>query len=127
MCIGYCDGVNSIINGSGLNHSVAGELSRFFVFLKDAYLYPSPVELERVKVQIVREFDSSHVQATISPMEMVNGTKISNYYAISNLSKCSSIFTHTEVYIHEQVVGALLALQLTWRLLLLQLFTHITM
>ncbi|MCD7455627.1 hypothetical protein HAX54_028836 [Datura stramonium] len=72
--IGYCDGMNSIVNGSGLNDSVAGEAARFSVFLKDAYLYPSLVELESLQVQVVNEFDSYHVQASIYPMKMVNGT-----------------------------------------------------
>ncbi|XP_051127578.1 protein GAMETE EXPRESSED 2 [Andrographis paniculata] len=56
--IGYCDGTNSIVNGTGLNNSVAGETVNFSVFLKDAYMYPSPVELERLQVRIVGESDS---------------------------------------------------------------------
>ncbi|XP_018632337.1 protein GAMETE EXPRESSED 2 isoform X5 [Nicotiana tomentosiformis] len=72
--IGYCDGMNSIVNGSGLNDSVAGEAARFSVLLKDAYLYPSLIELESLQVQIVNEFDSYHTQASIHPMKMVNGT-----------------------------------------------------
>ncbi|XP_059280723.1 protein GAMETE EXPRESSED 2 isoform X1 [Lycium ferocissimum] len=72
--IGYCDGMNSIVNGSGLNDSVAGEAARFSVFLKDAYLYPSVVELEILQVQVVNEFDSYHAQASIHPTKMVNGT-----------------------------------------------------
>nr|XP_009757468.1 PREDICTED: protein GAMETE EXPRESSED 2 [Nicotiana sylvestris] len=72
--IGYCDGMSSIVNGSGLNDSVAGEAAKFSVFLKDAYLYPSLVELESIQVQIVNEFDSYHAQPSIHPMKMVNGT-----------------------------------------------------
>ncbi|GFQ03406.1 protein gamete expressed 2 [Phtheirospermum japonicum] len=64
--IGYCDGVNSIVNGSGLNKSVAGEIAKFSVFLKDAYLYPSPVELESIQVQISRESDSQQATANRS-------------------------------------------------------------
>lgn len=64
-----------------MNDSVAGEVSRFLVFLKDAYQYPSPVELERVQVQILRELDTIYVRSSISPMEFVNGTK-----------KCAIIF-----------------------------------
>ncbi|KAK3001560.1 hypothetical protein RJ639_021183 [Escallonia herrerae] len=56
--IGYCDGVHSIINGSGLNNSVAGESSKFSVFLRDAYQYPSPVELEKLQVQILQRHES---------------------------------------------------------------------
>ncbi|KAK4338873.1 hypothetical protein RND71_040335 [Anisodus tanguticus] len=72
--LGYCDGMNSIVNGSGLNDSVAGESARFSVFLKDAYLYPSLVELDSMQVQVVNEFYSYHAQASIRPMKMVNGT-----------------------------------------------------
>lgn len=68
--------MNSIVNGSGLNDSVAGEAARFSVLLKDAYLYPSLIELESLQVQIVNEFDSYHTQASIHPMKMVNGIKL---------------------------------------------------
>ncbi|CAK9170054.1 unnamed protein product [Ilex paraguariensis] len=91
--IGYCDGFNSIINGFGLNNSIAGEVARFSVFLKDAYLYPSPVELERLQVQIVRELDSHQVHPSIYPMENVNGswsTGILNYGASSHIELASA-------------------------------------
>ncbi|KAK4737674.1 hypothetical protein R3W88_001371 [Solanum pinnatisectum] len=70
----YCDGMNSIVNGSGLNDSVAGEASMFSVLLKDAYLYPSLVEIESLQVQVVNEFDSYQPQASIHPMRMAHGT-----------------------------------------------------
>ncbi|EPS57905.1 hypothetical protein M569_16912, partial [Genlisea aurea] len=53
--VGYCDGEMSIVNGSGLNDSVAGEAAVVYVFLKDAYLYPSPVELESLKLEVEHE------------------------------------------------------------------------
>ncbi|KAL3812927.1 hypothetical protein ACJIZ3_014195 [Penstemon smallii] len=54
---GYCDGGKSVVNGSGLNNSIAGDVAKFSVFLKDAYLYPSAVEIESLRVQIVLESD----------------------------------------------------------------------
>ncbi|KAK2645593.1 hypothetical protein Ddye_020788 [Dipteronia dyeriana] len=68
--VGYCNGLSSVINGSGLNDSVAGEIAQFSVYLKDIFQYPSPVELEMVQVQITREIDSYPVQPSIFP---VNG------------------------------------------------------
>ncbi|XAR57061.1 hypothetical protein NMG60_11025073 [Bertholletia excelsa] len=67
--IGYCDGMTSIVNGSGLNNSVAGEVAKFSVLLKDAYQYPAPVDLERLQVQIVRKNDSYHAEPKIYPMQ----------------------------------------------------------
>ncbi|KAL2464204.1 Protein GAMETE EXPRESSED 2 [Forsythia ovata] len=72
--IGYCDGMNSIVNGSGLNNSLAGHVAMFSVFLKDAYLYPAPVELERLQVQIVHEFDSQILLPSIHIREAFNGS-----------------------------------------------------
>ncbi|WZY79188.1 hypothetical protein YC2023_025572 [Brassica napus] len=43
--IGYCDGSRSIVNGSGLNASIAGESLGFSIYLKDAYGYPSSVQV----------------------------------------------------------------------------------
>ncbi|XP_073120518.1 protein GAMETE EXPRESSED 2 [Henckelia pumila] len=73
--IGYCDGMNSIVNGSGLNDSVAGDTAKFSVFLKDAYLYPSPVEVESLQVRIVHEFDYSQIlHPSILIREISNGS-----------------------------------------------------
>ncbi|KAL0414762.1 UNVERIFIED_CONTAM: protein GAMETE EXPRESSED 2 [Sesamum radiatum] len=71
---GYCDGANSIVNGSGLNNSVAGDIATFSVFLKDAYLYPSPVDLENLQVQIFRESDSKIIHPSIRIREAINGS-----------------------------------------------------
>lgn len=71
--IGYCNGTNSVVNGSGLNSSTAGVLAEFSVYLNDAFQYPSPVEIERLEVQIVRENDSYNVQSSIFPMQTING------------------------------------------------------
>lgn len=62
---GYCDGVNSIVNGSGLNSSVVGETAKFSIFLRDAYLYPSQVQLEYLRVHIMQVPDSQIVQPRI--------------------------------------------------------------
>ncbi|GER52166.1 gamete expressed 2 [Striga asiatica] len=70
--VGYCDGVKSIVNGSGLNNSVAGEIAKFSVFLKDAYLYPSPVELESLQVRIIRESDSQVIHSSVHIKETHN-------------------------------------------------------
>ncbi|CAH2065290.1 unnamed protein product [Thlaspi arvense] len=48
--IGYCDGSRSIVNGSGINASIAGESLGFSIFLKDAYSYPSPIQVNRLQV-----------------------------------------------------------------------------
>ncbi|XP_058067826.1 protein GAMETE EXPRESSED 2 isoform X2 [Magnolia sinica] len=66
--VGYCDGFNSVVNGSGLASSVAGKMSSFSVYLEDKYHYPSPVDAERLRVQIIRKIDSYNVQPTIHPM-----------------------------------------------------------
>lgn len=62
---GYCDGVNSIVNGSGLNSSVVGETAKFSIFLRDAYLYPSQVQLENLRVHIIQLSDSQIIQPRI--------------------------------------------------------------
>ncbi|KAG2721400.1 hypothetical protein I3760_02G080800 [Carya illinoinensis] len=73
--VGYCDGLKSVVNGSGLNNSIAGEVAEFTVYLKDLYQYPSAVEVERLQVQIVRESDSYYVSPTISPLHVINGSE----------------------------------------------------
>ncbi|KAG8369910.1 hypothetical protein BUALT_Bualt14G0062500 [Buddleja alternifolia] len=72
--IGYCDGANSIVNGSGLNDSIAGDTAKFSVFLKDAYLYPSPVGLESLQVRIVHESDKQILQPIVHIRETSNGS-----------------------------------------------------
>ncbi|KAK4854944.1 hypothetical protein QYF36_002662 [Acer negundo] len=73
--VGYCNELSSVINGSGLNDSVTGEIAQFSVYLKDIFQYPSLVELEMVQVQITREIDSYSVQPSILPVnESSNGT-----------------------------------------------------
>lgn len=66
---GYCDGVNSVVNGSGLNNSVVGETTEFSIFLRDAYLYPAPVKLECLRVHIMQVSDSRTVQPRIQIRE----------------------------------------------------------
>nr|GMD66345.1 protein GAMETE EXPRESSED 2 [Ipomoea batatas] len=72
--IGYCNGMSSIVNGTGLNHSVAGEVARFSIYLKDAFEYPSLIELEVLQVQILHELDPQPLQPSIHPIRMVNGS-----------------------------------------------------
>ncbi|OVA13441.1 Filamin/ABP280 repeat-like [Macleaya cordata] len=73
--VGYCDGGNSVVNGSGLTSSTAGKMSSFSVYLEDMYHNPSPVEAERLRVQIIRKFDSYNVWPTISPIQIVDGKR----------------------------------------------------
>ncbi|XP_050214679.1 protein GAMETE EXPRESSED 2 isoform X2 [Mercurialis annua] len=70
--IGYCDGSASIVNGSGLNDSIAGEIAEFSFYLVDTFQYPSFVESEIIEVQIVMENESLYVQPTIHPI--INGS-----------------------------------------------------
>ncbi|CAN0923116.1 Protein GAMETE EXPRESSED 2 [Linum grandiflorum] len=88
--IGYCNGSASIVNGTGLNVSVAGETARFSLYLVDTFQYPSFVEIESIRVQIEKENDSYSVQPSIFPI--VNAFAIGNgstdtvrYDAISQL------------------------------------------
>ncbi|XP_062104334.1 protein GAMETE EXPRESSED 2 [Humulus lupulus] len=72
--VGYCNGSNSVVNGTGLNNSIAGEMAEFSVYLEDSFLDPSPVEVERLQVEITREIDSYSILPTISPIQIINGT-----------------------------------------------------
>ncbi|XP_044498159.1 protein GAMETE EXPRESSED 2-like isoform X2 [Mangifera indica] len=80
--VGYCDGLSSVVNGSGLNGSIAGEIAVFSVYLNDNFQFPSPVEIEMLKVQIIRENDSYQIRPSILPTQIVNGSgsteKLSN-------------------------------------------------
>ncbi|XP_020533056.1 protein GAMETE EXPRESSED 2 isoform X1 [Jatropha curcas] len=71
--IGYCDGSASIVNGSGLNDSIAGEIAEFSLYLVDVFQYPAFVEVESIQVQIARENDSYYVQPSIHPI--INGSE----------------------------------------------------
>ena len=68
--------MKSIVNGSGLNDSVAGVKSEFSVYLNDMYQYPSPVKAETLRVQIYKENDSYNVWPMIYPF--LNGNGIGN-------------------------------------------------
>lgn len=65
--------MKSVVNGSGLNDSISGAMAEFTVYLYDLYQYPSPVEVERLQVQIVRENDSYNVLPSVYPTNIVNG------------------------------------------------------
>ncbi|XP_048497421.1 protein GAMETE EXPRESSED 2 isoform X4 [Beta vulgaris subsp. vulgaris] len=73
VSIDNCDGSKSIINGSGLNITVAGQEARFSVHLIDAYQYPCPVEMRMLQVQIAWMTDSYMVLPKIYPLEELNG------------------------------------------------------
>ncbi|XP_057957884.1 protein GAMETE EXPRESSED 2 [Malania oleifera] len=91
--VGYCDGSSSMVNGSGLDSSVAGEMAKFSVYLNDIYQYPSPVELERLRLQIVRKLDSLVVLPSIHPILVLNGSEQSGelrYGVISDMEIASA-------------------------------------
>ncbi|KAI3896844.1 hypothetical protein MKX03_028350 [Papaver bracteatum] len=71
--VGYCDGVNSVINGTGLTSSTAGTNSSFSVYLEDVYHNPSPVEAETLHVKITRKNDSYSILPTIYTRQNVDG------------------------------------------------------
>ncbi|XP_010027085.2 protein GAMETE EXPRESSED 2 [Eucalyptus grandis] len=74
---GYCDASKSVVNGSGLNSSMAGGIEEFSVYLNDLFQYPSPVEVNMVRVQIVREIDSYTIWPHIYPVQLINGSAAS--------------------------------------------------
>ncbi|KAK9059167.1 hypothetical protein SSX86_021786 [Deinandra increscens subsp. villosa] len=97
--IGYCDDRQSVLNGSGLDDSVAGEPSRFSILLKDAYQYPSPVELERLQVQIIVPKLSLHVNSQIYPKDYTNGTQPARMFSYGSfgptgMTYVPSVFSH---------------------------------
>ncbi|CAH1453869.1 unnamed protein product [Lactuca virosa] len=71
--VGYCDGMKSIVNGSGLQNSVAGEVSKFSIFLRDIYDYPSPFDLLKIRVEITLPSLSLDVDPHINPVDPHNG------------------------------------------------------
>lgn len=75
--VGFCNGSTSIVNGTGLNMSKAGEFAEFFVYLNDDLQYPSAVEIERLQVQVIRKIDSSIIRPTISPLQILGGANSS--------------------------------------------------
>ncbi|XP_052620731.1 protein GAMETE EXPRESSED 2 isoform X1 [Lactuca sativa] len=94
--IGYCDGMKSIVNGSGLHNSVAGEVSKFSIFLRDAYQYPSPIEVHRLRVEITLPSLSLHVDPQIYPMDPdndVTGTQSTGMFNFGAL-EVPSIYLH---------------------------------
>lgn len=102
--VGYCDGLKSVINGSGLDNSVAGEMSRFTIYLNDIYQYPSPVELEWLQVQIVRVIDSYHLLPSIYPMQIVNGSRPNGTLSYDDTSHLE-IFPAPSVELNDTSVG----------------------
>ncbi|XP_010259486.1 PREDICTED: protein GAMETE EXPRESSED 2 isoform X2 [Nelumbo nucifera] len=73
--VGYCDELNSVINGSGLAGSIAGKSSNFSVYLNDMYHYPSPVDTATLWVKIMSKVDSSDVLANIYPVQIADGDR----------------------------------------------------
>ncbi|XP_010547016.1 PREDICTED: protein GAMETE EXPRESSED 2 isoform X2 [Tarenaya hassleriana] len=84
--VGYCDGSRSVVNGSGINDSVAGESVGFSVYLKDAYDYLSATDVDKLQVQIIRENDSSYILPIIQPREILNGTNVTRSPLIGTVS-----------------------------------------
>ncbi|KAM0030332.1 putative immunoglobulin-like protein [Helianthus debilis subsp. tardiflorus] len=71
----YCDDPHSRVYGPGIHDSIAGKDSRFTVSLKDAYQYPSLIELERLQVQITLPSLSLRVNPQIRPRGDRHGTQ----------------------------------------------------
>lgn len=65
--------MKSIVNGSGLQNSVAGEVSKFSIFLRDIYDYPSPFNLITIRVEITLPLISLDVDPHIYPVDPHNG------------------------------------------------------
>lgn len=73
MFVGYCDGSKSVINGTGMDKSVVGEVQVFSVFLSDFFQYPFLVKAEMLRVSIIRQNDSYGILPNISPVQSLNG------------------------------------------------------
>ncbi|KAG6516122.1 hypothetical protein ZIOFF_026570 [Zingiber officinale] len=67
--IGYCHHSNSFANGSGLMSSIAGRTSSFRVYLQDLYHNPSPVEIGRLRVDILSENRTLNSVPIIIPLQ----------------------------------------------------------
>ncbi|KAG6511729.1 hypothetical protein ZIOFF_029806 [Zingiber officinale] len=66
---GYCHHSNSFANGSGLVSSIAGRTSSFTVYLQDLYHNPSPVEIGRLRVDILSENRTLNSVPIIIPLQ----------------------------------------------------------
>ncbi|XP_056168566.1 protein GAMETE EXPRESSED 2 isoform X2 [Syzygium oleosum] len=83
---GYCDASKSVVNGSGLNSSMAGGIEEFSVYLNDLFQYPSPVEVDMVRVQIGREFDSYTLWPHIYPVQLINVSRVRRFGVMSQIA-----------------------------------------
>ncbi|XP_020266792.1 protein GAMETE EXPRESSED 2-like [Asparagus officinalis] len=72
--IGYCHGLNSFVNGSGLANSISGRMSHFIVYLEDLYHNPSPVEAQWLQVQIFSKNSTFIIHPVMWPLRNTNGT-----------------------------------------------------
>lgn len=73
MLAGYTHGLNSVVNGSALSGSVAGEVAYLSVYLHDIYFNPSPIEVQWLRVVIIKKSDSSRLRAMVAPIRPVGG------------------------------------------------------
>lgn len=74
--MGYCDGENSRVSGPGLSDSIAGQSTYIRIELRDNYEYPSPIELERIQVEITAPSLSLRINTQIHPWKKItNGIK----------------------------------------------------
>ncbi|MQM01072.1 hypothetical protein Taro_033821, partial [Colocasia esculenta] len=88
--VGYCDGVNSVVNGSGLTGSVVGRMSYFSVYLEDVFHNPAPVEDNVLTVQILRKNDTVSVRPIIFPRKNFDGiVKHHLFLLVFNIRFCT--------------------------------------
>ena len=86
LWLGYCHGLNSFVNGSGIANSVSGRMSLFTVYLEDLYHNPSPIEAQWLYVQIFSKNDTSIVRPVIFPLRTPNGKHAGVFFVLLSCS-----------------------------------------
>ncbi|KAF8017474.1 hypothetical protein BT93_H2599 [Corymbia citriodora subsp. variegata] len=67
-----------------------GRIEEFSVYLNDLFQYPSPVEVDMVRVQIVREIDSYTIWPHVYPEQLINGSSASREPRFSAMSQIAA-------------------------------------
>ncbi|MCL7043189.1 hypothetical protein MKW94_012348 [Papaver nudicaule] len=100
--VGYCDGVNSVVNGTGLTSSTAGKNASFAVYLEDVYHNPSPVEAETLQVKILRKNDSYSILPTIYAKQDADGLEPKGSAPSPSVDSNNSVSAFDVVYTPEK-------------------------